>query len=499
MMQKKTLCFKEYMLAGIFFLAIVFGVLFFYGTINSGIHLVDDHEFYDIQDSLNNTGFLDTVGKTIANDFRWRFRPLYWIFRIIGIDLFGTNTFAWSVCKGIEISLAMLLFYIFARLMNTSRLFSILFPILILVGEQSAIWWRLGPQESIGIMLFGGAMLATYYLSRHRNVFSCVLFIFVLTALSLQKEAFCISMPGFFILLLALNCYHNKAEISAKSWRQTLSDFLKQYCPEIILMSIIFLVEVYIIIFIVGVDSVSYAGFHDMSILDYIISILVNLKHWCLPYLFLMVGTAALMQIVIRTSDISKVEICELVFIMYTFITQQLCHAKSQMWERYLIPWVICICYFTIINGYRIIQRNKRVMTAMAVLLFSFTIFFADKVFSAARDFTRNSQDLWDCIDYIVTTAPPQNNPRFVSVMRDKEPDGSICTVLSHEYNYTNCCTIDFYEDDLSQITDADILFGKIGQPHARITEAQGSINEWNIYESKHYFYEVWVKKKSAD
>lgn len=61
-------------------------------------------------------------------------------------------------------------------------------------------------------------------------------------------------------------------------------------------------------------------------------------------------------------------------------------------------------------------------MTTMGVLLFSFTIFFADKVSSTTKDVTWNGQYLADCIDCIITTifsrVIPHDRPVYEIVRR---------------------------------------------------------------------------------
>lgn len=138
----------------------VFGILIFTGTLNSGWHFVDDHEYllyqYDFQ-KLHMT-LTDVVCSTTLADLGHRFRPLYYPLRILMVDVFGSNLFLFSVIKGCEIALTILLLYVFARRIQAGRIPAAFFALLTVTGYQSVVWWKLGPQEAMGTLLVAAGM-----------------------------------------------------------------------------------------------------------------------------------------------------------------------------------------------------------------------------------------------------------------------------------------------------------------------------------------------------
>ena len=484
----KKLNSKELLISFSLFLIFVFGILILTGTINSGIHLIDDHEFYTIGNILQEHGFRNGLIQSMRNDYAIRFRPFYSFTRTIGVYLFATNTVLWSICKGIEISISMFFFYVFARLMNTNQFFSALFSLLILLGEQSAIWWRLGPQESLGIMLFSAAMLSTYYLSKKRNALSVFIFILILAILSLQKETFCISMPGFFILLLALECFWSSKK---ESWKTILWEFCKKHSIEIILLAVIFFTEIYIIVFDTGLDTLGHAGFHsDMTIVNYIMGIYASYTYGCLPYAPLIVIAAALLvKSTMKRGVFSKGEICEMLFVIFLFAPQQISYAKTTMHERYLIPWVVSVFYLIIIIGCRMIGSNKRLKISMGCILFLFTGFFFSRAVISANDFAQKGRDLQQCIEYVVDHTEEDDSMIAIS---GGEPDVAFNIIFKYEYSYQDCGILADYEDNLVEVGTADILIGETGQLYSILDEAKLSLDDYTVFQTANY--EVGIK-----
>ena len=492
-MKKIKTRYFEYFIMGCIFLGAVLLFLAITGTLFSGLHLVDDHEFFSISSIINENGFWNGMIRVVIKDFSIRFRPLYSIVRVIGVCLFGTNAVAWSVCKAIEIALAMIFFYIFAREMNINKIFSILFAFLILVGEQSAIWWRLGPQESVGILLFSICMLATLYLGKKRNALSVILFILVCTLLSLQKESFCIAMPGFILLLMSYDVARYKE--NSISFKYFLSSFIKVHLVEIITLLLVFAIEIYAIVFIVGTHQIGYAGFSSKwPLKDYIIGVLVNLKHWCMPYLLMAIGMVFIIQIEFKKEIITYKEIFELLFCVYIFCMEQVLHAKSGMWERYLIPWVIAVCYFVVIIGYRLLCSNRRILISACGMLVIFLIYFVTKAIPEAIVFADQGEQLNQCMHFIDDNS--NTDSEVVSVTKIKEEDGSFGVIMKGKYGYTNCKSISEYEDDISKLGSADVLFGKSGQVYYRLSEEAGlSLDDYEFFETE--YYEVGIKKET--
>ena len=138
------------------FAALVFGLLIVTGTLTSGFHLVDDWEFAKYVDWMTLEGYSlwDCLREAVGFDLTLRFRPLYYINRVLTAYVFGINLTAMSVVKAFEIVAALAALYYCARQMKCNMVYAALFSLTVMVGYQSAVWWKLGPQESYDIMMF---------------------------------------------------------------------------------------------------------------------------------------------------------------------------------------------------------------------------------------------------------------------------------------------------------------------------------------------------------
>lgn len=141
---------NEYLLVSLFFALMVFSLLLSTGTITSGWHMVDDHEFleYQIELSRSEGTVFTCIQKALEEDIGSRFRPLYYIFRVILTTFFGSNLVVWSIFKAIEIVISFIFLYLCARTLKCTVFYSIIFTMVVMVGPQSVVWWKLGPQES---------------------------------------------------------------------------------------------------------------------------------------------------------------------------------------------------------------------------------------------------------------------------------------------------------------------------------------------------------------
>ena len=100
---------KEYSIAFVLFFLLVFVLLLATGTITSGWHLVDDHEYveYLLQMKAPGGSLLSCMGDVLRADFTSRFRPLYYILRVTLTAVIGSNLVVWSVIKALETVLAL--------------------------------------------------------------------------------------------------------------------------------------------------------------------------------------------------------------------------------------------------------------------------------------------------------------------------------------------------------------------------------------------------------
>ena len=133
---------------------ILFGVfwtslLVITGTLTSGYHFTDDHEIISINKNVQDNGIANATKSIIKNDLNIRFRPFYYFNRAVLIKLFSTNFLLWSIYNGVLAILTSYFLFLFIYRQGYKFVHAFLFPFLTLVGAQSAIWWRLGPAETI--------------------------------------------------------------------------------------------------------------------------------------------------------------------------------------------------------------------------------------------------------------------------------------------------------------------------------------------------------------
>lgn len=478
----------EYLLSGAFFATLVFGMLMILGTINSGYHLIDDHEFYRYRETISESGLWDAIRINIKGDLAIRFRPLYIVLRTIGVAIFGTNTILWSICKAIEIIAALQIFYIFAR-KEMNAFFSAVFAVLIMWGSQSEIWWRLGPQESFGMLLFAAALLVTYRLKAQNVWYNKLAFVILLTLLSLQKESFWVSIPWFALLLFAYEC-KGKGDIK---FGLLIKNFFKRHFAEGMAIVALFSADMYMILFVVGTDKISYAGYSsDLNWKFYVFQTLQNLIGECASYLLSLVIVILISYIGYQKGLLNRNCILQLGACLYLFLAELVIYAKSGMESRYLLPWAVSVLYVIFILGYRFWAENPRMKITIGGLSLFFILLMAKEVIPEGIQFAEKGRNLQACVDYVIDNT--SETDKVVAVSRDEEIDYAFGVLMQHQYQYLNFSGIEAYESDLRQLQEADILFGKTGQIRYRLSEEAGlSLDDYDFYETK--YYEIALKR----
>lgn len=115
--------FQEAVLVIILSSLLVFLVTIGLGTITSGYHLVDDHEFLEYFYNMKFEGksVLGLIKAWIVKDLSWRYEPLYYMNRILSCAVFGINLTGYSVLKSLEIIISCIFLYYCGRLMGGEK------------------------------------------------------------------------------------------------------------------------------------------------------------------------------------------------------------------------------------------------------------------------------------------------------------------------------------------------------------------------------------------
>lgn len=477
----------EYIFTGIFFTGLVFGLLIMLGTLNSGYHLIDDHEFYRYRELISQYGLWDAIKINIKGDLSIRYRPLYMFLRTIAVAIFGVNTVAWSICKAAEIIITLQVMYIFAR-KEMNIFFSAVFAIMAMWGGQSEIWWRLGPQESFGMMLFAAVLLDTYNLKTKNTWYNKLLFVFLITFLSLQKESFWVSIPWFMMLLFAYDYKNTAAGFSA-----SIKKFIREHIVECLAVLVVFFFGMYMILFVVGTDKVSYAGYSsDLSWKFYVMQTFNNIVGECFPYILALVIVILISYIGYKKCLIDKSFMLQCCSCLYLFFAELVVYAKSGMEDRYLLPWVVGILYVIFILGYRFWRETPRIKLTIGGLAVLFIVIAGKDVVCEGKKFTDKGNDLQVCVEFIVSHSA--NTDKVVAVSRDGEIDRAFGVLMKYQYQYMDFSDIGAYEGELMLLENADVLFGKTGQVYYRLSEEAGlPVDNYDFYETGNY--EVAIKK----
>lgn len=134
-----------------------------------------------------------------------------------------------------------------------------------------------------------------------------------------------------------------------------------------------FLFNVYMILFRVGVDQISYAGFHkDTNLGQYLYgisnSLFQNMKWNTLIAGLLLLMMLLCYQLIEKYNIRKYLSLCAI--LVCAMVLQLVAHARSQMWERYLFPYIIAYALLFVLLGYHIFEKDKfRRKIYFAVLL----------------------------------------------------------------------------------------------------------------------------------
>ncbi|MFC2152103.1 hypothetical protein ACFLSE_06200 [Bacteroidota bacterium] len=355
------------------------------GTITSGYHFVDDHEIIRIKADFESMNLFEITKKWIKDDLNIRFRPLYYFLRIVQTRLFGSNFFIWSVCTGLLACIAMVAFYMAMRNFQFTVEESILFLVISFIGQQMDVWWRLGPNETIGVVFLA---LSFFFMSRNCNKIQKVnnlFFVIFLILSSFCKESFIIIIPGviFFKIL-------KERTIQKWSIRETVIKNLYLIIPIIIMF-----VELYIIVFYVGTNKIGYAGL-DSSFLN----TLNGVKNIIFNFIsFKLVLGSILIIILIAYLTYKKLYDFKLIILpallcILIVLPNLVLYAKSGLWGRYLIPSSIGVA-FIIISVIKALDEKLIWIKRLAIIgLFVFFIpLFKDSV-KAAKTFSKEGRNI---------------------------------------------------------------------------------------------------------
>lgn len=361
MVEKK----KEAVIVWSLFLLLVFGVVICMGTLTSGFHLVDDWEFAKYVDwmTLEHRSIWDCLKEAVGYDLTMRFRPLYYINRVLMAAVFGINLTAMSVVKACEIVIALVALYYCARLMKCNVVYALLFSLTVMVGYQSAVWWKLGPQESYDIMMFAiGFYLLLKWLRTGKKWYSFAS-IAAFFLMSIYKEPFILLLPfvGLYVL-------YEEMHGSQVTWKN-LWAAIRARLPYLLILGLIFAMEIFLLVFVIGTNNYSYVGLDESLTLEEYRQAWSLAAHTDLKW-YVRFGTVMGLILLTYWEQVKKLG-WELLLTAAIMVPQCVSYSKTSMTERYILPCVLGFAFFFVITGCNLkaLSGKRRIVYVLCLLL----------------------------------------------------------------------------------------------------------------------------------
>lgn len=356
---------REAVLVWTLFVVLVFGVVTVTGTLTSGFHLVDDWEFAKYVDwmTLEHKSLWDCLREAVGFDLTIRFRPLYYINRVLLAYFFGINLTIMSVIKAVEIVVALVMLYYCARQMKCNMVYAALFSLTVMVGYQSAVWWKLGPQESYDIMMFAvGFFFLLRWLStdKRRYAFVSAGAFFLM---SIYKEPFILLLPFAGLYVLYVEMQGKRVTISG------LWNAVRCRLPYLLAIGLVFAAEMFLLVFVIGTNNYSYVGLDNALMLDDYVrtwrAAAGNNLKWYMRF-------GILMGLIFLTywEQFKKLG-WEILLTAAIVLPQCVTYSKTALEERYILPCVLGFAFFFVIVGcnFRPLSGKRRIAYLLCLLL----------------------------------------------------------------------------------------------------------------------------------
>lgn len=230
--------------------------LFSSGALTSGYHLMDDHEIIRIVDDLDGRGGARVAWQWATNDFVMRFRPLFYFHRVLQAELFGDHFLAWSIYTALLGLVSSALLYGCLRLLRFAPWEGLAFAFFALVGEQGTIWWRLGVNETPGMVLLSLAAFAMAWHARTPSRPAHAVFLVSTALMTLCKESFIVLVPA-----LLLGLVWAVRACRGISWARAA----RSCAADAIVLGAVAAAELLFLKLRVGTENIGYAGVQGLT------------------------------------------------------------------------------------------------------------------------------------------------------------------------------------------------------------------------------------------
>jgi hypothetical protein len=366
-----------------------FGILTLCGTLFSGYHFMDDHGIFRESKRVANSNILKEarIFKKNLLDPKMRFRPFYWVHRRLMLAVMGIDFTALSVYVGFLAVFTSFFLFLFMKKTGFSLVESLLFVCLTLLGDQAAIWWRLGNNETLGMLMLSIALLfmalSTGARQRRKKILYEFLFgLFVILA-SWSKESFILIIPALIFWKIWLT-WQKKQEQSQKDTgnskqtaKVTLINAVKENLITGILLLLVCLLELVHVVKNVGTTKIVYAGYEGFQLANFIktgIQGFMAVHGWVILVLLVIL---CLRRPGGRRYAHSPRKSFLLNQVVWTFmlagliaVPQIVLYMKSGMMERYLLPGIMGYTFLMVVLlRYTRENSGKKLLPLIMVVL----------------------------------------------------------------------------------------------------------------------------------
>jgi hypothetical protein len=422
-------------------------------TLTSGFHLVDDHEIIKIKYDLKEASLGAVIKSWVKEDMNSinRFRPLYFANRVLMTRVFGSDFFFWSLYNGFLWCITLVFFYIGIRNLRFNIFESIIFLVISFIGPQTEIWWRLGPQESLGVTLLSAAFFflslginrRLYHLN---NIFFCLFLILA----SLCKESFILIIPAFIVLKL-----WTEIVIMKRTFKCTMLSNLILLVPLVIALLELIFIKYRIGTFYSGISGAPAVVFN-------------NIWHTCLDfiknYLNLVITCVILLVsgLLIR-KRIFWFDLPGFVFFILILLPNILLYAKTGLDDCYLLPTSVGLAFFITSCLKDVADNSLRYRKVTYVLIL---ISFIPHLIGVVNDASRFETEGKDTNKLLEAITSGYEKGTQVVVVADP--------VISYEASVSLKVYL-YFENGID-------LYGYPVMPDGGNKEIQGSVDEWKSY-----------------
>jgi hypothetical protein len=298
------------------------------GTLTSGYHFVDDHEIIRMKNDLKSASLNNVTKAWVKEDLfvNTRFRPLYYIHRVIEARVMGSDFTLWSVYNGFLYCLALVFLYLGTRRLKFTVGESVVILIITFIGPQCSILWRLGPGESLGMVFLGLAFyFMTASLTGKNFLVKNLLFILFLILSSLTKESLLIIVPSMVIFKI-----WNEKLYFGTTLKESIIKNLLLILPLLVVAAEVYYIKKYV--------GIGYSGL-DGKLSESILGIFSTALHFIKTYLNLViVALILLFSALFFKKKLPGINLPAIVFFILIIVPNMILYAKSGLVERYLLP-----------------------------------------------------------------------------------------------------------------------------------------------------------------